>query len=187
MSPLRPHGWWRAVFPPEELQVYDLYRPPLDRSLDRDAAAVLLVVDATEEFLGPRRDVIEAARETPTACGRVAWDAVDQIARLVDAFRNRGLPIVFTIPDWTLQDAVGAATAGPARAPHAVSGAMPPILEARSSEPVLARSKPSAFFGTALTSMLIRWKRRVVVVVGGTTSGCVRATVVDASSYGFDV
>jgi nicotinamidase-related amidase len=180
------HGWWREVFPPEDRRVYDLYRPPLDRAPD-PVAAVLVVVDAANEFLGARVDPIEAAREIPTACGLVAWSAVEQIARLVEVFRAHGWPVVFTVPDWTLQQAVGTATAGPTRAVHDGFGEMPAELTPRPDEPVFARSKPSAFFGSALVSTLVRWGRADVIVVGGTTSGCVRASVVDASSWGFDV
>lgn len=44
---------------------------------------------------------------------------------------------------------------------------------------------PSAFFETPLNSYL-RWRRvDTVIVTGGSTSGCVRATAVDALSYGF--
>lgn len=180
------HGWWRDVFPAEDREVYDLYRSPLDRA-PIGADAVLVVVDATNEFLGPRADPLAAARALPTACGSVGWDAVDQMARLVEVFRAHRWPVVFTVPDWTLQQAVGAATAGPTRAVGEGFGAMPGELTPRPDEPVFPRSRPSAFFGSALVSTLVRWGKREVVVVGGTTSGCVRATVVDASSWGFDV
>ena len=50
---------------------------------------------------------------------------------------------------------------------------------------VFTKRMPSAFFETPLLSYLIWHKVDTVVVTGGSTSGCVRATAVDALSYGF--
>src|SRR3546814_6264762 len=53
------------------------------------------------------------------------------------------------------------------------------------SSDLFTKRMPSAFFETPLSSYL-RWhKIDTVVVTGGSTSGCVRATAVDALSYGF--
>src|SRR5207302_2004158 len=52
---------------------------------------------------------------------------------------------------------------------------------------VIEKLKPSAFFGSPLVGHLVEWKVDQVLVVGGTTSGCVRATAVDAFSHNFRV
>ena len=52
---------------------------------------------------------------------------------------------------------------------------------------VIEKSYASAFYGTALISQLIRRKADTVIVVGNSTSGCVRATCVDAQENGFSV
>lgn len=57
----------------------------------------------------------------------------------------------------------------------------------RENEIVINKAKPSAFFGTPLLSYLIQFGVDSLVITGGTTSGCVRATVVDAFSYNFRV
>ena len=44
---------------------------------------------------------------------------------------------------------------------------------------------PSAFFETPLASYLVWHKVDTVIVTGGSTSGCVRATAVDALSHGY--
>jgi nicotinamidase-related amidase len=51
----------------------------------------------------------------------------------------------------------------------------------------MPKAKPSAFFGTQLLSVLHHLGADSVVVTGTTTSGCVRATVVDAFSYNYRV
>ena len=52
-------------------------------------------------------------------------------------------------------------------------------------EYVVRKSAPSAFFGTSLASWLTSKAVRTLVVAGCVTSGCVRASVVDAMSFGF--
>jgi nicotinamidase-related amidase len=63
----------------------------------------------------------------------------------------------------------------------------PPQLTPRPDEYVLGKAKASAFFGTPLLAYLTKHRIDTLVVAGTTTSGCVRATVVDAASYGFRV
>lgn len=52
---------------------------------------------------------------------------------------------------------------------------------------LIPKKHPSAFFGTTLASHLIDLKVDSLVMTGCTTSGCVRASVVDAFSYNFHV
>lgn len=56
-----------------------------------------------------------------------------------------------------------------------------------SGDPVIAKKGASAFFGTSLAAMLAGASVDTLVVTGATTSGCVRATVVDAVQSGFNV
>jgi maleamate amidohydrolase len=58
-------------------------------------------------------------------------------------------------------------------------------LGRRASEGVLVKKYASCFFGTDLASRLMSRRIDTLLVTGCTTSGCVRATVVDACSYGF--
>lgn len=60
-----------------------------------------------------------------------------------------------------------------------------PRLDRRPSEPVIEKRYASAFFGTPLASTLTAAGIDTVVVTGCTTSGCIRATVVDALQHGF--
>jgi nicotinamidase-related amidase len=62
-----------------------------------------------------------------------------------------------------------------------------PLLEPKTSEPVIEKSKPSAFFGTPLIAMLNYLGVDSLIITGMVTSGCIRATVVDAFSYNFHV
>jgi maleamate amidohydrolase len=60
-----------------------------------------------------------------------------------------------------------------------------PRVDRLPSDLVLVKKYASAFFGTHLAPMLAAKGVDTVVVTGCTTSGCVRATIVDALGYGF--
>ena len=64
-------------------------------------------------------------------------------------------------------------------------GAWGPGLEPHDDELVISKQYPSAFFGTSLASTLTAMGVDSVLLTGLTTSGCVRASCVDAMSHGF--
>ena len=64
-------------------------------------------------------------------------------------------------------------------------GAFPRDLTPEPDELVVTKQYPSAFFGTSLASTLTAARVDTVLLTGLTTSGCVRATCVDAMSHGF--
>ncbi|SAK96002.1 isochorismatase hydrolase [Caballeronia glebae] len=68
---------------------------------------------------------------------------------------------------------------------HAHDSAIVPQLAPRDGELVVRKNVPSAFFGTSLAAWLTMRGVRTLVVAGAVTSGCVRASVVDAMQYGF--
>lgn len=151
----------------------------------------LLVVDVTPAFCGDQgQSLIEAVARYRTACGPAAWSAVPAICRLIGAARERGVPVVYTQPDASLRRSMpGLWGAKNVRVAQDAAGDER-ILEAVSPAPadvVLRKLAPSAFFQTPLTTLLRQWKTDSLIVCGGTTSGCVRATVVDAFSHGIPV
>src|SRR5690606_38481245 len=64
-------------------------------------------------------------------------------------------------------------------------GDFPPGLAPREGEPVVTKQYPSAFFGTGLADELHARGIDTVLIAGLTTSGCVRASAVDAMQHGF--
>jgi nicotinamidase-related amidase len=144
----------------------------------------LLVIDVTESFVGPDLPVPKAQETSRQACGEHAWRALPQIEIAIERFRRAGRPVIFTVPD-TNQRWLGAATRGEVGGP--VDGRVAHTVTPTEDEAVIVKAKASAFFGTALVSGLIKHGVDTLVLTGGTTSGCVRATAVDATSLGFEV
>ncbi len=65
------------------------------------------------------------------------------------------------------------------------ASAIVPQLTPRRGELVVRKTVPSAFFGTSLSAWLTQRGVQTLVIAGAVTSGCVRASVVDAMSFGF--
>ena len=64
-------------------------------------------------------------------------------------------------------------------------GAFPPSLEPATGDMVVTKQYPSAFFGTPLASTLHADGIDTLLITGYSTSGCVRATALDALCHGF--
>jgi maleamate amidohydrolase len=142
----------------------------------------LVVVDLNYAFTDP---------QSPLHCG--ADEAVSATASMVSAARAGGRPVAFTTLEY---DAAGreVARAFLAKVPALLAlepGTRWPQIDERiaprEGEPVLSKLFASAFFGTPLVTMLAAQGCDTVVVCGASTSGCVRATVVDALQYGYRV
>lgn len=180
--PDRVSSPWEAVFSEEERRIYDLYRRPERPTLPWDAMA-LLVVDVTKAFLGPNAPTLEAARQVRTACGAPAWESLKATRALLDAFHAASRPVIYTKAYSEAHlggPTIGAAEAGDG---NEIADAIAPTAD----DVVIEKARASAFFGTPLAAYLVRAGIRGVLVVGGSTSGCVRASVLDASSLGFSV
>ncbi|WP_426358368.1 isochorismatase family protein [Pseudocolwellia sp. HL-MZ19] len=116
---------------------------------------------------------------------------VDQTRKLLDLFRLKDLPVYFTsvvyhdeeiasvfrtrLPDLNILKASS----------HWVE--IDPRLSKKNDEPVIEKQWPSAFFKTELYQKLCNDSVDSIIVVGLTTSGCVRATAVDGLQYNFPV
>ncbi|MEA2626335.1 MAG: N-formylmaleamate deformylase [Candidatus Binatota bacterium] len=115
---------------------------------------------------------------------------VEATRRLIDAGRRAGAPIHYT----TISFADGHGDGGPFLRKMTslrllVEGsplvALDRRLERRASDALWVKKGASAFFGTALAAALTAAGVDTVIVAGCTTSGCVRASVVDACQHGF--
>jgi N-formylmaleamate deformylase len=158
----------------------DVYeRAGFGHSVVRGERPALLVVDFSRGFTEP---------EFPT--GADLTREVEATARLADAVRAKGRPVIFTVIAFhpNLSDA----GVWPSKFPGAgalVEGTpavdLDPRLRAAPDDLVLVKKGASAFFGTSLPAMLAAQAVDTVIVCGATTSGCVRASVVDSMQYGF--
>jgi maleamate amidohydrolase len=115
---------------------------------------------------------------------------VEATKRLLDAAREKGLPVIFTTIGYepSLKDGGLWLQKVPALGDLQVGGKwvdIDPRLEPRSDETIVLKKGASAFFGTNLASILVSQQIDSVILCGATTSGCIRATAVDLLQNGF--
>ncbi len=161
------------------------------------ARPALLIIDVSYGFCGDRPEpILTSIKRWSNSCGEEAWHAIGVIAKLVEIARRKGLPIIYTTAHYR-DDRwdIGMGNLKNGRAVEwggGVEGAGDPNLFVKEIEPspadiVVVKPKPSAFFGTPLSSHLTLLGADSLIVTGTTTSGCVRASVVDAFSHNYRV
>lgn len=116
--------------------------------------------------------------------------AIQRTVGLLDFFRRKELPVAYTrvvYADDGSDVGIFAAKVPSLRilTESHPAGQIVPELAPRSGELIVRKTQASAFFGTNLAPWLVRQGADTVVVAGCTTSGCVRASVVDAISHNF--
>jgi nicotinamidase-related amidase len=115
---------------------------------------------------------------------------VEATRRLLDAAREKGLPVVYTTIafEQSLKDGGLWMQKVPALGVLQLGGPwaeIDPRLDPRDDETVIVKKGASGFFGTNLASVLVSQGVDSVILCGATTSGCIRATAVDLLQYGF--
>jgi maleamate amidohydrolase len=175
-----------------------LARTP-DRRVGFGSRSALLLIDLYRWVFGDRpQPLLEAIETWPGSCGLAAWESLPSIQRLLALARGAGLPVVHVtgLDDAGMLGWSEAMHGGLGRGGVATTGAA--SLERRRrrydiidevapirGEVVLRKTTPSAFNGTPLLNHLTYVGVDTLVVGGESTSGCVRASVVDGCSYRF--
>lgn len=150
-----------------------------NRRLGFGERPALILIDFVEAYFD---------RSSPLYAG--VDDALASALRLLEAARKVRIPVIFTNVVFHAGGIDGGIFIR--KVPNlkmlmagAPMGAWPKGLEPRDDELVISKQYPSAFFGTTLSSTLTAQGIDTLVMTGLTTSGCVRATCVDACSHGF--
>jgi nicotinamidase-related amidase len=154
---------------------------PASRTLTPGAKPALLVVDFVRAYLAagsPLYAGVEAARSAAV--------------KLLGLARAAGIPVMHTNVVYEPGGADGGvffkklpALASFERGRHPELAAFAAGLEPLPGEPVFSKQYASAFFGTKLAEALHSLAVDTVLIAGVSTSGCVRATAVDACQHGF--
>lgn len=178
---------WRNLIPEHDWETYKAAGYGGDTRLGNKPA--LLVIDVTYGFIGREPlPLLESIGTYQSSCGYAGWEAINPICSLLDHARAISAPVYYTAG--MVDQAVQLAGQWRDKHPRAIdepSDAETIVEEIAPQETdlLIRKTKPSAFYGTPLLASLIENRVDTVIVTGGTTSGCVRATVVDAFSHGF--
>lgn len=140
----------------------------------------VLVVDLQYAFTDPT---------FPMGGAELVERAVENTARVLEVARAAGVPVFQTVVAWREDGSdIGLWTIKLPRLAEVALGSRWAQVERRvwdDSDVLLVKKWPSFFHGTPLASLLSAAQRDTVIVTGCMTSGCVRATIVDAFSYGY--
>src|SRR5262249_49135901 len=171
---------WKDVIDADTIQIYQAYRRKIYVG---DNPAVLAIDLYNKAYRGGDRPGKEVDREFSGSCGEHAWKAMASTQTLFAAARRAGVPVIYTTRH---ADTRG----GPSPNPHtrrAAAHTHAPKAERAPApgELVIYKERASAFFGTPLIAHLQQKRIDSLIICGESTSGCVRASTVDAYSYGF--
>lgn len=162
---------------------------------------VLLVVDVSYAFCGDKREpILESVKRWKLSCGESAWDALPVIRRLIDTAHEKGLPVIYTTGyarddkwdrgSWSWKNPRGERADNKRNIPPSTNRDGNEIMDEIAPSPqdiVVWKQKPSGFHEAPLQSYLQLLKADSLIISGTTTSGCVRATTVDAFSNNYRV
>lgn len=140
--------------------------------------AAIVVVDFQLGFTGGVGPMAQSAH---------VGAAVAKAADVLDHARSLGVPVLHTYVayrgDWELGYWKPAQNLAEFTPDSDFARVDPRVLAG--TDAVIEKRFPSAFFGTDAASILRFWDADTVIIMGATSSGCVRASIIDAFSHGF--
>jgi nicotinamidase-related amidase len=181
---------WDDILTERDKNVYET--SGFGKKAELGARPAIIIIDVNYEFVGEKQPILESIKKFPLSCGDSGWKSVESIGLLLARGRIKSIPVFYSIPEFRPETANIGATKT-VREKEKFTGAMPEskkvVKEIAPAEDdiVIYKQRASIFFGTPLISHLTRFHVDSLLICGTTTSGCVRASVVDAFSYGFRV
>lgn len=177
---------WKDVIPASDLELYKHMR----RETFVGPRPALLAIDLYDiVYRGGALPPIELDERYPNSCGIYAHQAIAPTKRLFAAARRAGIPIFFctqeTRPNNRPQGAVSTRSSRPRPTPDGFK--IYHEFPVEPSDILICKQRASVFQGTPLSSHLTILGVQSLIVLGESTSGCVRASTVDAYSSGFHV
>jgi nicotinamidase-related amidase len=174
---------WKDIFSAEDLKTYQGYR----RAVRVGERPALLAIDLYNfVYRGGPKPPHELADQYPNSCGIYAWQAIEPTKKLFAAARAAGLPVVY-LTSSVRKNRVRSTNR---QTGYDVGDEQYDIFEAfapHDADILIRKERASAFYGTPLVAHLTRLGVRSLIVCGESTSGCVRASTVDAYSNGYHV
>lgn len=156
----------------------------------------LVIVDMYRGVFGDTPEpLLESIKTWPGSCGLAGWNALPSFQTLLTEARAAGIPIVHVtmmdqagVEGWSVKRGMPRSklSEDPAERDRQLRRSeIMPELAPLPGEAVIKKVAPSAFWGTPLAAHLNYNDIDTVIAVGESTSGCLRATVVEGVSYRF--
>jgi nicotinamidase-related amidase len=178
---------WKDVVPASDMKLY----APYARKTFVGPDVALLAIDLYNlVYRGGPKSPYELEPDFPNSCGIFAHRAIEPTKRLFAAARAAGIPIFYCTSDQRPNNRPAGAVS--TRRQQVITAqaddyAIYPDFAPRPEDVVITKQRASMFQGTPIISHLNVLGVRSIIICGESTSGCVRASVVDAYSSGFHV
>jgi len=177
----------------EQDKAHVAMKPP--RQIGFGKKPALLLIDLYRWVFGDKpQPVLEAIRTWPGSCGMAGWNAIPHIQTVLKTARELRIPIVHVtglgdagVAEWSIRRneskdrKLSPEELDRQRRKFDIIDEVEPLP----GETFLKKSSPSAFWGTPLVGHLNHLGIDTIITVGESTSGCVRASVVDGTTYRF--
>lgn len=174
---------WQDVIDDDLREIYSSY----ERDIFVGENPAVLAIDLyNNAYRGGDKPVVEANRECAGSCGENAWAAMEPTKKVLAAARAAGVPVIYTTR-YVDTNGVNSTNRSTRKKLAEDSYDIIDELAPEDGELVIYKERASAFYGTPLVAHLNRMGIRSLIALGESTSGCVRASVVDGYSNGFHV
>jgi nicotinamidase-related amidase len=177
---------WKDIVSQDILDVYAIYQ----RKVSVGPSPALLAIDLYEcVYAGGPQPPAKLAKSHPNSCGHYAYEAIEPTKKLFAAARKACLPIFYSTGDTRAESRPNFVSATKRNRPpvKASDYAIRPEFKPQPNDVVITKQRASVFYGTPLLAHLTQLGIQTLIVCGESTSGCVRASAVDAYSNGFHV
>lgn len=169
---------WQDILSEQDLAVIDkagyATRGAATFSSRGDASSpALVIIDMQKLFVGEDVPILEAIASEATMIGEVGWRAIDAMQPLITQCRAMQIPVIY-------------ARMLPHNRPN-----NDPILDfvsdisPQTEDTIIEKTSSSIFFKTNLLAVLHQLEIDSLILIGNSTSGCIRAAAVDAVQNGF--
>lgn len=181
---------WDDALTPEDRIVIE--KGGYGKSRGLGSSPIIVIIDPQYNYVGEDKPIEQQLDNWPSGGGSKAWKAIRNIQLLKETAASCNIPVMYTrnVQKKTLSfDSFGlkADRDNSKYMDGRPEAQIVKELEPSESELVVDKAYASAFFGTPLISYLIKMRVDSLVLVGGSTSGCVRASAVDAVTHNFNV
>ncbi|WP_172293273.1 isochorismatase family protein [Pseudoruegeria sp. HB172150] len=176
---------WEEFLSEDDKKVLEIRKP---RELNGPGSRqALLVIDMQMTAIGYDKPIWEQLDEYSGACGPHAWKSIPYQQKMIGAAREVGMPVIYS--KHVFHPYMGLPRAAPGDNFSSLShkSEIPDELVMQEGDILIEKQTPSCFAYTNLPLILKHYEIDGLLVMGNSTSGCVRATVVDGRAAGYAV
>jgi nicotinamidase-related amidase len=173
---------WNKLIPPKVQAIYQHY----DTTPQLGNNPALVCIDLYNiSYYGGNFDPVLLMDKYPSSCGKYAHESIAPTKRLIEHCRHKNMQIIYFTRDWEEYNRGVNSTQRKRRHATAFDYAIRSDFEPQIKDKIFYKTRASVFFDTEFSDYLYSQNIDSLIYAGVSTSGCVRASTVDAFNYGY--